>query len=185
MRIILMALALGSLTACGSGGGGDGAAPSAPQPPVSQPPATLPPVEFTAYGTLTATEKELLGVDSNANGVRDTVEAVIMKTYTDPVQQGNILKYAQWMTWATLRGQRGTTSTPGELTDFGNAVACAYRTRYAVLGEKGADENELRSELLDNFARTRAFLTWDASTSEMPSTSAMEPCAATQKVGAV
>ena len=126
-----------------------------------------------------------MGADLNGNGVRDVVDTLIVQTYPDLVQQKYIVKYAQWITWSTLRGLRGTATTAAELTDFGNAVACAYRTRHAVLGEKGADDNELRGELLDTFQRMRAFLTWDASTSEIPSTSAMNPCAALKEVGAV
>jgi len=172
MRKFLVVCLTAALVACGGGGGGAGGNPGAGGPGAGGPPSQ----GTTVYGTLTASERALLGTDADGDGVRDDVDAWIAATYTDPAARAAAVVAAQWDTWAMIRGSRGTATTQAELHQWESAQDCFDMRVINAMGDKAPSSHDWAATLFNTHDRTKAYLTWDASTDGQYSLGTTTPC---------
>ena len=75
-------------------------------------------------GTLSTVESDLLGPDSDGNGVRDEVDAGIRARFAAEGTQSAAARFAQSLSKAMIAGQRGQAPTAEQKMQFSAHAAC-------------------------------------------------------------
>lgn len=125
-------------TACGGGGGGGGAVSTVD--PVS-PQLVTPQLQIAALeanGTLPKLDRSigLAGPDTNANGIRDDVEAYIETSYTTPAQRAAVQQIAAVLQAALLVDTTNTVAVRSISSRSSRAVNCIYKNFNGKNGSK-------------------------------------------------
>ena len=151
-NMLLMAL-VGVLVACGGGSGESGNSPSGESG--NSPISPLLPPGATGMSTL-------VGVDSNANGLRDDVELVIQDMYEDNPEDMQILN----MGVRAIQMQLESTMT-GTDQDSDAASEMTAMFIYCLMEHSSMDEDKgltlLTSLMINTEARRQAYDSYDAS----------------------
>jgi hypothetical protein len=146
------------LAACG--GGGNSA--STPQEAVAQ---------LEAGGELPKLEREstLGGIDANANGVRDDIEAHIERKYTEPAQRAAAMQTARAFQQMLLVDKSDAGAMEQSVVSTARAVDCLFDT---FAGTEGSElSRQLEAMTTNTKDRLRAYLQFNKAASGSVSTS--------------
>ena len=160
-------VALATLSACGGGSS------SAPEAEPASPKARIAALE--ASGALPKLERTdtVDGLDTNADGIRDDVEAFISTHYSTPEQQAASRQFASVMQAAMLVDKEDIAAVKAISLRSSRAVNCIY-TRFDPDGDikPAAVVQELRSISTNTKQRLLAYLAYakalDGTTSALP-----------------
>lgn len=171
------------LAAC-SGGAGNSPSSASTTPTTPSAPSPPAPAKGSPYGQLSSTETALVGTDTDGNGVRDDVDSWVQTTYSDASTRAAASTYVHWLTWTMVRSARAHVTTSEELDAMSESSACWAEKAQATLGDKAPKVAEVEALVFNTYARTKAYLAWDASLNGTPSSFSAAPCEHTSEVPA-
>lgn len=128
------------------------------------------------YGKLTPIELDLIGEDKNNNGLRDDIDAWVLKSFLREETKDAVALHARWLTFAMLQGYRKIKPSYGEVLLFTNIAACEFRYANEDSGDAIFVNKKLFALLFDNSVRNQSYLAWNSSRERIMIDLAKPPC---------
>lgn len=156
------------LSACGGGGGSSSTPSTGPSAAASQPLSDAQKIAaLEASGNLPKLDREtsIRGIDVNANGVRDDIEAVIARKYPQQEQRAAAMQDAAALQSALLTNPEDKAAVKAASLKSSRALKCLFLKFNVVNDPNNASPaivaNETLSLTTNTKARLQAYLLFD------------------------